>query len=1052
MRPVLIFVAALLALSGSVITALATQGARDFALRGYADATQSDDLPYRVPRLGVNADLLQYAADELAQHLDWMQRANVRWVRQFAYWDQLEPQQGAYDWSNWDEIVAAVDDYADMRLLVVFMHTPAWARPERYAEQTTIPPADPADLAAFTQAFAQRYGDSIDHYQIWDEPNLDDAWGLTQPNPAQYAALLQAGYDAIHSADERATVLAAALAPTTETGGMNLSDILYLERMYALGAANYMDAVAAKPYGFDHTPDDRLVHNDRLNFSRMIALREVMQANGDGRKALWAGNWGWNALPADWSGAASIWGQVSPQQQINYTLQALDRAEREWPWLGGMILHHWQPNAPADSAQWGFALINQDGEPTALWQALVQRQIPQAATNGLHHPITPYARYSGVWTFGDLGADIGWLETSDSQLEFDFIGRDVALHVREGDYSAFLYPTTDGQPANATPRDSSGTPYIHLRSASDLPELNTVAVARDLAHEQHTLRIITDKGWDQWAIAGYAVSGGNLAAPYNTQIAYAWLSAGIAAIAVLISAWRVQWGRVAQPLMQVLRRVGDVSQLFIGLITSLAMLVGMLLTFGDGLPALFRRDALQLGVLIVLSGGLIALEPGLVLTIIAALVLFVLIFNRILHGLLLTLLFAPFFLFPVELYTFAFPMSELLLLITFAAWALRMLMQWGQRRRAGQPLVWPALYPLDYALAAWLALGIVSLLWANDAGRAITELRTLMLEPFLFYVMLRSLKPSQRDVLCLVDTLLLAGLLVALIGLFLYVRGDAIITAEAGARRLASVYGSPNNVGLFLGRCLPFALAFVFIPTDRNRRIFASITALILLLALALTQSVGALLLGVPAGIAVVTWLVYRRRALLPLGALAALGAAIIGILTQVSARFASLLDLSTGTNFLRLRVWESALAIIRDNPITGLGLDQFLYAYRGHYIRPDAIWDSDLSHPHNFILDFWIRLSVFGVLVFVWLQMVFWSAAWKAYITLSEQNTYLYAVIVGVMGSMANLLAHGLVDNSVYVNDLAYVFVLLLALVRLVVAPQENVDGENRIQCPAYA
>ena len=33
------------------------------------------------------------------------------------------------------------------------------------------------------------------------------------------------------------------------------------------------------------------------------------------------------------------------------------------------------------------------------------------------------------------------------------------------------------------------------------------------------------------------------------------------------------------------------------------------------------------------------------------------------------------------------------------------------------------------------------------------------------------------------------------------------------------------------------------------------------------------------------------------------------------------------------------------------------------------------------------------------------------------------------MIGSMINLLAHGLVDNSVFVNDLAYVFMFLLAL-----------------------
>ena len=30
--------------------------------------------------------------------------------------------------------------------------------------------------------------------------------------------------------------------------------------------------------------------------------------------------------------------------------------------MGAMFLHHWQPDAPPESAQWGFALIDQDGE------------------------------------------------------------------------------------------------------------------------------------------------------------------------------------------------------------------------------------------------------------------------------------------------------------------------------------------------------------------------------------------------------------------------------------------------------------------------------------------------------------------------------------------------------------------------------------------------------------------------------------------------------------------------------------------------------------------
>ena len=42
-------------------------------------------------------------------------------------------------------------------------------------------------------------------------------------------------------------------------------------------------------------------------------------------------------------------------------------------------------------------------------------------------------------------------------------------------------------------------------------------------------------------------------------------------------------------------------------------------------------------------------------------------------------------------------------------------------------------------------------------------------------------------------------------------------------------------------------------------------------------------------------------------------------------------------------------------------------------------------------------------------------------------------------MGSMINLLAHGLVDNSVFVNDLAYVFVLLLGIISNIRAIDDN-------------
>ena len=191
----------------------------------------------------------------------------------------------------------------------MLVNSPAWARDRanRRPLRRAIPPA----FAAFARAFAARYGATIDYYQIWDEPNLIAAWGDAEPRPPITSPCCSAATAPFTARIQSATVIAAALAPTTEQGPANISDIRYLNDLYALGAAPYMDAVAAKPYGFNASPDDRTVRDDTLNFSRIVALREIMVQHGDGAKALWASAWGWNSLPADWAGAPSIWGSVT---------------------------------------------------------------------------------------------------------------------------------------------------------------------------------------------------------------------------------------------------------------------------------------------------------------------------------------------------------------------------------------------------------------------------------------------------------------------------------------------------------------------------------------------------------------------------------------------------------------------------------------------------------------------------------------------------------------------------------------------------------------------
>jgi len=84
------------------------------------------------------------------------------------------------------------------------------------------------------------------------------------------------------------------------------------------------------------------------------------------------------------------------------------------------------------------------------------------------------------------------------------------------------------------------------------------------------------------------------------------------------------------------------------------------------------------------------------------------------------------------------------------------------------------------------------------------------------------------------------------------------------------------------------------------------------------------------------------------------------------------------------------------------------------------------LSHPHNLILDFWTRLGIFGVVALVWLVVAFFGTAWRLYQRLDGDGRVL---VLGLMASVVYALAHGLLDNSYFLVDLAYALMLVMGV-----------------------
>ncbi|MEJ2735340.1 MAG: beta-galactosidase [Anaerolineae bacterium] len=153
-----------------------------------------------------------YAASERQQALTAMQDAGFRWLRQRFSWQVIESERGVYDWTIWDEIVGDLADHG-LQLIAVLDSSPAWARAAEDQGNALAPPAETRFFGDFVEAFAAHYGDRIDYYQVWDEPNIAPHWGAREIDPAAYGRLLQEGTIRIRAADPGAIILTAALAP-----------------------------------------------------------------------------------------------------------------------------------------------------------------------------------------------------------------------------------------------------------------------------------------------------------------------------------------------------------------------------------------------------------------------------------------------------------------------------------------------------------------------------------------------------------------------------------------------------------------------------------------------------------------------------------------------------------------------------------------------------------------------------------------------------------------------------------------------------------------------
>jgi len=444
---------------------------------------------------GVNTFLEQEVEPwKVEKALRMIHEAGFGWIRQEFPWEDIE-QSARGDfwdhtwnisaWDKYDRIVELANKYG-LQIIARLGNPPAWSRADGDAKGTFAPPDDFEDFGNFVYTIVSRYRGKVKYYQIWNEPNIYPEWGEQPVDAAAYVRLLQIAYRRAKEADPECVILSAGLAQTLETGPMNLSDLTYLQQMYDAGVKGYFDIMGVMAYGLWTGPGDHRTHPDLTNFSRPQLIRDIMVRNGDAGKPLWATEVGWNAVPPDFP-AFPLYGRVTEEQQARYAVQAYQRAQEEWPWMG--VLNYWffkrATDTEMDQVFYYFRMVEPDFTPLPVYEAMQEyaNQAPQVHI-GYHQEDHWALEWEGQWeTIKDEQAVLGAFRRSSEPgdvLRFTFVGTELQIVTHKGPHGGALRVSTDGGAA----------PDIALQSEVD--EFGVlVPLTKGLRYGPHQAEIVT---------------------------------------------------------------------------------------------------------------------------------------------------------------------------------------------------------------------------------------------------------------------------------------------------------------------------------------------------------------------------------------------------------------------------------------------------------------------------------------------------------------------------------------------------------------------------------
>ena len=396
--------------------------------------------------------------------------------------------------------------------------------------------------------------------------------------------------------------------------------------------------------------------------------------------------------------------------------------------------------------------------------------------------------------------------------------------------------------------------------------------------------------------------------------------------------------------------------------------------------------------------------------------------------------------YQIRFQIFGIPLTflEVLILILFIVWLIKKI---GYKQYPVFP--YKKLRIWFWLILTWLLISIIAVIISPDLRAGAGIWKAYFLEPILFLIVFLDVIKNKKDLKLAIGALIFSSLLVAFYAFYQKIVGQGVWSTEIWGQpkvlRATGPFPHPNFLGLYLGPLFMLGIGYIFLNFKKNIPFIVKILffAVLFLGSLIFAKSEGAI-------IAIFIALFFCGMLYKPARKWVLIS---ILIFVLILLSFSSSRHYLTEKIFfqdlsgrLRVNIWKGATEILKEKPIMGAGLNGYRILapqYQERYYDKDTqelISVETHPYPHNLFLTIWLELGLLGLVIFFLILFQFFRQGFK--------NFKKEPILIGsIMGAMAVILIHGLVDTPYFKNDLAILFWVIIGVMIVVLRRGGRVD-----------